>query len=545
MAISTFILVLSALATSAVILITWRVFSDPLGRLPTVGYLQSFRYLVSDKPFGERYNEVRKRLSLADRKILTIIMPWGTRIVTGTSTVLTKQIFDTKKFDKIDMSAKGESYVMKLIGKNIATATGEEWNHHRAVIRPAFARPLKMEIFVHETQKAMALLRQHANYTSSKSANKQVKGIEVYSLMQRLTLSVLGFGIFSFNFESLPSSLDKMESEMTEYATLTSGPYVEIYNSIMNNMMHPAYFIFPFLCHLPLPSVRENWKKVNKFSDLLRDIVETRKISFKKILDEGNSQDPKKMDLLDMMIEANMESDFTTENMMHNLFAMFLAGHDTTSNALACAAYNLAMNPDAQKRAREEVNGIFGTPTNFDEALLLGKDDTVTQAQLSRMQYLNAVIKESMRMFPGIAQGVMRVAKEDVHLNVPLGGTAEGAVREVVIPKGTSLWMDLWGIHHDPDNYDDAEKFIPDRWLNGATSSAEESDAHSSIWAPFGGGPRICIGMQFSLTEQRVFLMLLLRSFEILPSPITKPITLNSGTVLHPVNLELVFKPLF
>ncbi|KAI8801863.1 cytochrome P450 [Cladochytrium replicatum] len=540
-------LVAVLIATVAIIARQRLVKYRPLAHLPTIPYIKSLSFLINAKrPFNERYDDSKQSLTLADRKLHVVWMAWGQPVVTGTSPVLIKELFDINKFAKFDFLLRGTTFFSKLMGRNVATANGDEWLLHRSITRPAFARPLKMDVFVEETRKVLAILQSHAQRSSAKSSSAV---IDVYGLMQRLTLSVLGFGIFSFDFESLPP-LEAIKT-MVDYASMPAGPYVEMYNSIIREIMSPIYIVFPFICHLPIPSIRETWKKVNAFSDLLRGMVEKRKDSIAKLKTEGKSLDPKSMDLLDMMVEAAFEegatTKWTTENMMHNLFTFFIAGHDTTSNALSCALYHFAKHSDIQAKARDEVNEIFGTPKSFEEALFLGQQDPITHPQLSRLYLINAVIKETMRLFPSAAQPVLRVAAADVNVRIPLGEESGGAVREITIPKGTMAVVDLWGVHHDPDNFEDPEAFKPERWLNSVTPSVDspESDARTLLWAPFGGGPRICMGMQFSLVEQRVFLLMVLRAFDIEFSEVNRErkLILGPGALLHPVGLELVFKP--
>ncbi|KAI8812244.1 cytochrome P450 [Cladochytrium replicatum] len=518
---------------------------NPLSQIPRIPFLKTLPLLISGNiPYDELYNGVRSSLSLSDRKVYVVRMPWGQPAISGTSPVLIKEFFDTNKFIKFDVTYGRKSFYSTLMGRNISAVNGDEWLLHRSVTRPAFSRPLKMDVFIMETQKAMKILQNHTKRSTESSAKR---AIDVYRMMQRFTLSVLGFGIFSYDFQSLPTLevIDKFE----DFSTAPAGPYVDMYNHIIKHIMSPKYFAFPFLLYTPLPSIRETWNKVNAFSDLLRGMVEKRKESVAAIKAEGKSLDPQSMDLLDMMIEAAFEEDaatkWTTENMMHNLFAFFVAGHDTTSTALSCALFQLATHPDIQNRARDEVKEIFGAPNSFDEAIFLGNQVPITHSQLSRLQLINAVIKESMRLHPSVAQ-LIRVAATDVNVRIPLGKQSGGVVREFTIPKGTIAAVDIWGAHHDPENFENPEEFKPERWLNNAKMNADEPDTRLPSWAPFGGGSRICMGMQFSLVEQRVFLLTVLRAFDISVSEKDKgkKLALGGGGLLHPVAaLELVFNP--
>jgi cytochrome P450 len=163
-----------------------------------------------------------------------------------------------------------------------------------------------------------------------------------------------------------------------------------------------------------------------------------------------------------------------------------LAGHDTTANALSFALYYLAENPEIQQRAREEAISVLG---DNHEDIIPTVEDT------KQMEYINQIMKETLRMNGPASTVVTRVSTEDSEL----AGS--------FIPKGTLLNVNIFDTHHSAKNWSDPLTFDPDRF---ATDRDEKKNSvQGSNWVPFGGGARQCIGMNFSLNEQRVMLSML------------------------------------
>ncbi|CAO3680746.1 unnamed protein product [Rhizopus stolonifer] len=155
-------------------------------------------------------------------------------------------------------------------------------------------------------------------------------------------------------------------------------------------------------------------------------------------------------------------------------------------------------------------------------------DVVPTLDQLKAMEYLNLVLKENLR-HNGPADNLLpRIAKEDIIVD----GT--------LIPKGTTVNIDIYAIHHDLKNWEDVEKFIPERFAKGG-----EHDVHEGLtWLPFSNGARQCIGMSFSLTEQRLILAMMVRRYEISISKDSihyDHIIMNETTTKAPDSLELIF----
>lgn len=120
-----------------------------------------------------------------------------------------------------------------------------------------------------------------------------------------------------------------------------------------------------------------------------------------------------------------------------------------------------------------------------------------TVADTKRLKYIDQIIKETLRIAPPVSTLAPRLTNEDIIVS----STGQ------VIPKGSRVAADVYALHHCENNWQECDKFNPDRF------SEENTERKASTWAPFSGGPRSCIGMNFSLNEQRVFLSMLCKLY--------------------------------
>ena len=205
-------------------------------------------------------------------------------------------------------------------------------------------------------------------------------------------------------------------------------------------------------------------------------------------------------DFLDFFIALkSSDPDVVDENVIIGYMLInMLAGADTTAITLRAIFYYLLKSPKAYKRLVKEL----------DEAKL---SEPIAYRSTENLPYFNAVVKESMRLHPGIGVLLERV--------VPEGGLAlphDGST----IPPGTIVGLNPWVIHRDPEVFGaDADAFVPERWLQREGESAEEFEARSKAMREsdltFGAGNRVCIGRWLALMEVYKIVPTLLRRYEV------------------------------
>jgi cytochrome P450 len=193
---------------------------------------------------------------------------------------------------------------------------------------------------------------------------------------------------------------------------------------------------------------------------------------------ERRAQGVDKGDFLSMLLLAQDEDDgsvMTDKQVRDEAMTLFIAGHETTANALTWTWYLLAQHPEVEAKLLDELNES-----------LAGHAPTV--ADLPRLPYSDMVIKEAMRLYPP-AWILARQATEPV----TIGGYDIG--------RGSILLMSQYVTQHDPRYFEDAETFRPERF----TPELEKAMPRYAYF-PFGGGPRICIGQAFAMMEARLLL---------------------------------------
>ncbi|KAL1928190.1 hypothetical protein VTP01DRAFT_3106 [Rhizomucor pusillus] len=339
----------------------------------------------------------------------------------------------------------------------------------------------------------------------------QGEPVSVIGLMERLTLDALARGLFAVDFHALDD---------------INSPYSNAYLNIKDSLRDLFLILFPQLDFLVkhISSKRARLTRdVDALSNLLLDVAKKRRQEIQERRAQGIVVPDNQKDLLTRIMEAELDGIdgmSSDEDLRGNLAVFFLAGHETTANALSFAIYHLARYADVQEKARKQVIEVLG-----DEK----RDVFPTAEQLKEMKYIDMIIKENLRLLGPADFLNARYTLEDFNAG------------DLFIPKGTLVSIDLSAIQLNPDLWDKPNDFIPERFEEGAEADQQKGLA----WLPFSNGGRQCIGMNFSLAEQRVLLAMLLRKYEwTLPEDSAHKDGVKLGSFLNvaPQNLTIVFK---
>lgn len=165
---------------------------------------------------------------------------------------------------------------------------------------------------------------------------------------------------------------------------------------------------------------------------------------------------------------------------------MFFGGTETTSNTTVWAMAELLRSPDSMRKLKAEIDQVTGSSRAVEE------DD------LPELAYLQAVVDETMRLHPALPLLLPRKAREDTEF-MGYG-----------IPKGTTLIVNAWSIHRDPESWEDPLSFKPERFLN---SNINHKGQHYEM-IPFGSGRRSCVGMLMGERTIGLTLARLIQSFD-------------------------------
>ncbi|RAH67142.1 cytochrome P450 [Aspergillus aculeatinus CBS 121060] len=184
------------------------------------------------------------------------------------------------------------------------------------------------------------------------------------------------------------------------------------------------------------------------------------------------------------------------ERILDELMAVLLAGRDTTASLLGNLFFMLAKNPAIWARLRRDVECLQGRPPSYEE--------------LQGLRFVECCIKESLRLHPVVPRNQREAIRDTV---LPLGGGDDG-LSPAFVPKGTLVGYNLYAMHRRADLYgDDADDFRPERWEDGKLQLRLRWG-----YLPFNGGPRICIGQRYALTEASYVLVRMVQEFRGLES---------------------------
>jgi cytochrome P450 len=192
-------------------------------------------------------------------------------------------------------------------------------------------------------------------------------------------------------------------------------------------------------------------------------------------------------DVMAMLIHARDEdgSRMSDAELIGQATVLFIAGHETSSNALTWTLFLLSQHPHALDDLCDELSGVL-------------RGDAPTLEQLARLPLLERVIKESMRLLPP-ASVSLRVS------------TAPFELGPYQLPRGATVFFSQYLTHHMPGLYPEPEKFLPRRW--------ETIDPSAYEYLPFGAGPRMCIGATFAMMEIKIALALILQRYRLALQP--------------------------
>ena len=377
---------------------------------------------------------------------------------------------------------KGPDYkfILPLVGNGLLNSEDDFWRKQRRLISPAF-HGKQIEIFVADMVK---LVNNKIDDWNNQLQNTSSIDVNMHEEMTGLTFQIIAKAMFTTDVsDDMKIISDSMKVTLTQIERRFDS-------------------ILPIPMWLPTPS---NWR----FKKALKAIngVAERIINERLKSERGD-------DLLQVLLDhTNTEGDMQEQEDKMSYYQLFsevrtilVAGHETTANLLSWAIYFLSEYPDIVTKLQAEVDTVV-------------KDNTLEIKDLSKLTYTSQVIDEVLRLMPP-AWAVGRLAIEDDII----GGYE--------IPKGTIVLVSPYLMGHDPKNWNQPEVFDPDRFLED-----NKPNQQSYRYIPFGGGPRICIGRNFSLVEGQIALALFVKNFNFkLATQQPKGIHYQAAVTLRPKN---------
>jgi cytochrome P450 len=391
---------------------------------PLVGHLLDFR--------GDRLGFLMGLVKQHGNVVRFKMGPLDLYLVNEPEIIKDVLVTNNKNFVK----SRGLEMAKRFLGEGMLTSEGEFHRRQRRLAQPAFHR-----------QRIASYARVMTEY-AARLADEWQPGatVDMSQEMMRLTLEIVGKTLFDAD---VAGDAREIGAALTEI--------MHLFNSALT---------MPFaglLEKLPLPSTRRFEKARARLDSVMYRIIDERRAGG---VDRG--------DLLSMLLHARDEEGdgggMTDLQVRDEAMTIFIAGHETTANAMTWTWYLLSEHPEAEAKLHAEIDAAL-------EGRLPTADD------VARLTYTEMVLAESMRLYPP-AWTIGRRALNDYRFG------------ELHVPAGSIILMSQYVTHHDSRFYPDPFHFDPERW----TPEAQASRPKFSYF-PFGGGPRVCIGEPFAWME--------------------------------------------
>ncbi|KAJ9125098.1 hypothetical protein QFC22_000051 [Naganishia vaughanmartiniae] len=324
----------------------------------------------------------------------------------------------------------------------------------------------------------------------AENSNGSSDSVDVAYWLGKCTMDVIGLAGFDYDFNSLAVPDNEL-----------ANAFHEMFSADRQfTLMSILAFVFPPARYIPTRQMRTQWKAL-----AIQERIGNALIQKKKEAVLSGSVEKEGKDLLSIIVRANMDPDLkptqrmTDTEVLGQITTFFLAGQETSSNALTWCLWQLAQHQDVQDKLREEVAAVG--------------DDYPGMDTLNSLTYLDATVHEILRLMAPVPS-TRRDSR--VEATIPLANPVKGRdgkmIHEITIPKNTAILMSILNLNTTEDIWGtDAGEFRPERWLN------KEQIAGASA-VP--GGPRACIGFRFAIMEIKAILFVLIRNFVFdLPTP--------------------------
>ncbi|HET8846647.1 MAG TPA: cytochrome P450 [Ktedonobacteraceae bacterium] len=381
------------------------------------------------------------------------------------------------KNDPMFLFAFGPQYNFRLLSNPDLFHVTDEKSLKRiprgtALARLTFNNLLRMDGDLHKQQRRLMMpsfhKKQIVNYhndmvdQAQRMLDRWQAGSELNLLreMQRLTQGVAVKTLFGLDDEEKLQRLGKQMQNLMRVFTLGIA--------------------IPF--NFPGSPYQQALKGAQRFDSELRAIIEQKRTQ------------PEATDVMAMLVQTHDEDGdkLSDDNLIGHAFALYVAGHETTANALTWTNFLLNQHPQILAHLLDEL-----------EAKLHGAPPTIEQ--LNQLPLLEGVIKESLRLFPPAIAG-LRIATQPCEL----GGFE--------LPAGTNIMYSQFITHRLPELYQDPNRFKPERWLTLERSPYE--------YLPFSAGHHMCIAAMFAMQELKIVLAMMLQRYRLAVRPNIK-ISLN------------------
>lgn len=346
--------------------------------------------------------------------------------------------------------SKAYKFLKIVLGNGLLTSDGEFWRRQRRIAQPAFHKQV-LASFTKEIES----LADNVVTRWNRSLEEGNEVLNIADEMMKLTVSITANLLFGADISKKEERILFLVGEINEKTS----------NFLKSPVIVPLW--------IPTPGNKIFNKQLDELNQIINEIIETRR----------KNPAAKRNDLLQMLMDSEDEETgekMNDQQLKDEVMTLFLAGSETSSNALAWTLLLLSNYHKENNKVLDEIHSVVSEGLSGLDAL-------------KSLKYLNLVMQEALRMYPP-AWILAREAIQDDEI----GG--------IKIKKGSQVYISIHGMHQHPKYWNEPEKFIPERF--------NDNQRPKYSYFPFGGGPRFCIGAELAKMEIILTLYKLLQHFK-------------------------------
>ncbi len=353
---------------------------------------------------------------------------------------------NSENYQKSEIQVKRMGH---FLGKGLLTSHGEVWRTQRRLIQKGFDRK-QLDI--------LSSLMQDSLAESLRDFDRQARmgPVDIYPQLMKITFEMVGRSLFGAHLKD-------------EDIHLISRTIATVQEFLVRQTIQP--YLNPWFA--VSGELRRHEEMRTRADHILLDYIQQRR------------QEAPGHDLLQILLDARYSDGhgMSDELVLSESMQLLVAGHETSSNALSWILYLLSSRPDCLDRLRHEFDSVLG-------------EAPLSYSDVPKFEFAIQVIQEALRIYPPFWM-VDRMAISD------------DRVGDLAIPRGSTVVVFIYGVHHSPQYWPNPESFDPERF-----SKPNEKLHKPFTHLPFGAGPRGCIGGNYATLQILLILSVLLRKYD-------------------------------
>ncbi|XP_055529185.1 probable cytochrome P450 9f2 [Wyeomyia smithii] len=414
-----------------------------------------------------------------------------------------------------------------LLGNSLFAMRGQKWREMRATLSPAFTGSKMRQMFQLVASTAQSLT---AFFTAEarKGVRLEYEMKDMFSRFANDVVATVAFGMEMDSVQNRDNEFYLMGKKLVDFSSITilfKFFIMQFIPSLANKLKFDLFDAkaTEYFKSIIVGNMARRQAQGIVRNDMIQMLMEVRRGTLKHLQDELDSKDAGFATVQESSVGKSTHSRVWSENeLIAQCFLFFFAGFETTSTCITFLSYEILANPEVQKRLYEEIieteKSLNGEPLTYET--------------LQKMQYLDMVISEALRMWPPNLHSE-RFCNKDYQFD-------DGVGTRFTIEKGRSILIPTIAIQRDPKYYLNPERFDPERF-----NEENRSSINPNTYLPFGIGPRNCIGSRLALMEVKVIMYYLLKDFSLEPTEKTQiPLRVSKKRLtLHTEGVWLEFRP--